>query len=381
MTRLAVAMAVLFLICCPPFARAASTCEPDGVQTSGAIFRICMPAPADYNSMLIVYAHGYQDAGTPVSIPEDQLCVGWFCIPEIANSLGFGFATSSYRKTGLAVLEGQADLLDLVQIYSTRIGKPQRVYLVGASEGGLITALSLERYADVYSAGIAACGPIGDFPFQINYLADARATFEYFFPGLIPGLPFDPDPGLVAIWGTFYDQIVKPFVLAPFNRARLDEWVQVARLPFDQNNYLPTVEASIRDVLRYSVVNLKEAAATLGGFPFDNTSRWYSGSSNDLLLNLLVPRKAAAPAAVATMNTLYRTTGVLTRPVVTLHTLRDQQVPFAHELLYALKTIVSGAFLTRHLPLNIDRFGHCNFTPQEIITALGAMLLYDFAVK
>src|SRR5262249_22512332 len=111
------------------------------------------------------------------------------------------------------------------------------------------------------------------------------------------------------------------------------------------------------------------------------TSRWYSGSSNDLLLNLLVPRKAAAPAAVATMNTLYRTTGVLTRPVVTLHTLRDQHVPFAHEPLYALKTAASGAFLTRHLPLSVDRFGHCTFTLQEIITALGTMLLYDFAAR
>jgi hypothetical protein len=71
---------------------------------------------------------------------------------------------------------------------------------VGASEGGIITALLLEKNSNVYAAGLAACGPIGDFPFQINYFGDARATFEYFFPGLIPGPPFDPPAVVVAQW-------------------------------------------------------------------------------------------------------------------------------------------------------------------------------------
>ena len=39
-------------------------CEPDGVQASGSIYRICMPATG-YNGMLVVWAHGFQDAGTP----------------------------------------------------------------------------------------------------------------------------------------------------------------------------------------------------------------------------------------------------------------------------------------------------------------------------
>src|SRR5437867_883535 len=135
-------------------ARAASTCDPDSVQSSGSIYRICMPAPADYNGILVIWAHGFQDAGTPVGIPEDQLCIGTFCIPDVVNSLGFGFATNSYSKTGLAVLQGKDDLLDLVNIYTAQKGKPHKVYLVGASEGGIITALSLEQHPDVYSAGL-----------------------------------------------------------------------------------------------------------------------------------------------------------------------------------------------------------------------------------
>jgi hypothetical protein len=79
------------------------------------------------------------------------------------------------------------------------------------------------------------------------------------------------------------------------------------------------------------------------------------------------------------MNTSYRTTGVLRRPLITLHTLRDQQVPYAHELLYALKTLASGSLFTRHLNIPVDRFGHCNFTEEEALLAFGTMLLYDAA--
>ena len=381
MRRLCAAITFVLVLFSAAPARAASTCDPNRFQESGSIYRICMPDPADYNGMLVIWAHGFQDAGTPVGIPEDQLCLGTFCIPEVANSLGFGFATNSYSKTGMAILQGKDDILDLVAIYAAQKGTPEKVYLVGASEGGIITALSLEQYPGVYSAGLAACGPIGSFPLQINYFGDARATFEYFFPGLIPGDPFDPDPGLVAIWNDYYELVVKPFVLAPANRDRLDQWVAVAHLPFDADNYLETVEVSVQDVLRFSIVNIQDAAVTLGGFPFDNAARVYNGSAHDLLLNLSVPRVTAAPAAVTAMNTLYRTSGVLQRPLITLHTLRDQQVPYIHEPLYAQKTRASGALLTRHLPIAIDRFEHCNFTEGEALASFLLMLFYDNVVE
>jgi len=357
-------------------ARADSVCDPDGVQTSGSVYRICMPT-SGYNGILVIWAHGFQDATESVGIPENQLCVNGFCLPQLVNGLGFGFATNSYSKTGLAILQGQADILDLVKIFAAQKGQPQKVYLVGASEGGIVTALNLEQHPDVFSAGLAACGPVGDFPFQINYFGDGRATFEYFFPGVIPGDPFHPDDSLVATWGSYYAQVVRPLLLDPANRHLLDQWAAVAKLPFDAANYLPTVEQSAHDVLNYSVINLNDAVATLGGFPFENRFRWYTGSDNDLLLNIFVPRAGADPATVAHMKTYYNTTGVLGRPLISLHTQKDQQVPFLHELIYNWKTLFAGSLFTRHIAIPVDRYGHCNFTQDEVLFSFAIMLLYD----
>jgi pimeloyl-ACP methyl ester carboxylesterase len=368
---------VAVLLCFATPSAAASICDADEVQSSGSKYRICMPPAGQYNGILVVWAHGFQDAGTAVQIPEDQLCQADFCIHRLVNDLGFAFATNSYSKTGLAILQGKEDLVDLVRIFAAEKGEPRKVYLIGASEGGIITALSLEQHSDVYSAGVAACGPVGNFPYQINYFGGARATFEYFFPGLIPGDPFNPPPTLAAGWADYYEQVVKPVIFAPAKRRALEQWVAVAQLPFDESNYLPSLEISVRDVLRYSVVNLTDAAATLGGFPFDNRWHWYTGSDDDFSLNWFVPRVSADAAAVTEMNTQYATTGKLARPLITLHTLRDQQVPYAHEPLYALKTLSTGAFLTRHLNIPVDRFGHCNFTQGEALISFAIMLFYD----
>ena len=367
---------MILLVWCllAPATWAASSCGPDGLQASGSIYRICMPAPGEYNGDLVIWAHGFQDAGTPVQIPEDQLVVGGISIPEVVNTLGFGFATNSYSKTGLAVRQGMADILDLIAIYTAQQGAPRRVYLTGASEGGLITTLLIERHPETFTGGLAACGPIGDFPSQIGYFGDARLIFELFFPGLIPGDPFNPPQTLADNWETYYAQVVRPVVFDPANRTKLQQWARIARLPFDSGDVLNTLDVSVHDVLRYAVVNSKDAATTLGGFPYDNRSRVYTGSDNDFLLNLLVPRFRADAAAMAEMRTYYNTRGQLAVPLVTIHTTRDQQVPQWHQVLYTLKTVSTGDFLTLHVPLTVNRFEHCNFKAEEVLVSFGLLL-------
>jgi hypothetical protein len=72
----------------------------------------------------------------------------------------------------------------------------------------------------------------------------------------------------------------------------------------------------------------------------------------------------------------YETSGALQRPLITMHTSRDQQVPALHQVMYMTKTAASGNLLSRHLPVLIDRYEHCNFTPDEVISAFTIMILY-----
>jgi hypothetical protein len=242
-------------------------CEKDAFQKSGSIYRICMPPEGvEYNNKLVIWAHGFQDATDSVQIPEDQLSFGGITIPEVITGLGYGFATNSYSKTGLAVVQGSEDIVELVGLFNeyatkNKIAQPEKVFVTGAFEGGLITALLIETYPNLFDAGLAACGPVGDFLYQIKYFGDARATFQYFFRGLIQGSPFNPDPGLILDWESYYENTVKPVVFNSKNRSKLDQWVNVANLPFDPNDKYGSLEITVRDVLRYSVVNINDSAA------------------------------------------------------------------------------------------------------------------------
>jgi hypothetical protein len=124
------------------------------------------------------------------------------------------------------------------------------------------------------------------------------------------------------------------------------------------------------------VINFPDAIDTLGGFPFDNSERWYFGSKNDLMLNLLVKRFVAENSAIESMQTFYNTMGELEDPLITMHTFRDQQIPYLHEFLYALKTISKGTFISKHVNIPVNRYGHCKFTAGEALAGFALMLLY-----
>ena len=307
--------AALVFCCCPrprhePRRCAIRTAFRTAVRSIGSACR----RPATYNGNLVIWAHGFQDAGTPVGIPEDQLCFGDVCLPR------------SHHRARLRVRHQQ--------LQQDRARRPpgqgrhprSREHLYGP-EGDAETgctwsarprAASSRRWRwssvpDVFSAGVAACGPVGNFPFQINYFGDSRATFEYFFPGADSRRSVPSRSGARGATGATYYEHGREADRVRSGQSRAGS-INGSGSPGCRS--MPTTiwrrsRCRSQDVLRYAVVNLNDAAATLGGFPFDNRFRVYTGSNNDVLLNLLVPRVAADPAAVAAMNTQYATTGVL----------------------------------------------------------------------
>lgn len=360
----ALASAALATASTPSLPRSCSV----GVQDQAQVL-VCVP-PA-WNRSLVVFAHGYvAPTGGPPAIPLDQLELpDGTSIPGIVTALGFAFATTSYSDDGLAIVPGVQDVENLVRAFRNTYPATDHVYLTGASEGGLVTTLAVEQAPDVFSGGLATCGPVGDFRRQIDYLGDFRVLFDYFFPHLISGDAINPPEITQGQWDTQH----VPTIKAAFLRypARLDALLRVAHAPFDPNEPQTKIDTAL-GVLWYNVFAAKDAQRKLGGNPYDNSRRLYLGSGNDLRLNLLVDRFHADRTALAAIEDGYQTSGRLAVPLVTLHTTADPIVPYWHEPLYTLKALRSGL---QHVNLPVFRYGHCSFRAEEALVALGLLVL------
>lgn len=337
-------------------------CGAPGIQPSGALYQICMPATLPWNGELVVYAHGYVSPTAPLAIShEAELAAGLFL------QTGRAFATTSYRSNGLAVLDAIEDLRELVHIFSAQQGGPTHVYLVGASLGGLIATLAMEAEPETYDGALAVCGPYGSLAAEVDYLSDFRVVFDYFFPALMPPSAVSIPTWLMDSWASHYETTVRPAIEAPGSEARVSELLTVTGAAYD-----PTDPASrtntVAGVLWYNVFATNDTTVRVGGQPFENMSRVYQGSTGDEALNAGVARFAADPSARAELAERYETSGLLQRPLVTLHTTGDPIVPYWQASRYAEKVSAQGrgAFYDH---LRVERYGHCTVEPAELLRA------------
>lgn len=343
-------------------------CE-EGEQASGALYLFCVPKERHWNGDLVIYAHGYVAFNEPIHLPDLELPNG-MSIPDLANSLGYAFATTSYSTNGLAVLAGIGDVLELVDLFGDKYGKPGIVYLVGASEGGIVTTLAVEQYPDVFQGGMALCGPVGDFRRQVNYWGDFRVVFDAFFPEMIPGSPVDIPPEVIESWDAVYEPgIAAAIADRPLATLQL---LRVTGAPVDSDDPL-SINETVLGILWYNVFATNDGAAKLDGQPFANKSRIYRGSANDLWLNRRVERFEADPAALAEIEEHYQTTGKLASTLVTLHTTGDPIIPYWHVRGYRRKVLANGSgSLYHHIP--VVRYGHCNFKIQELLVGFALLV-------
>ncbi|HKX30120.1 MAG TPA: hypothetical protein VJ302_20695 [Blastocatellia bacterium] len=338
----------------------------DGVQSSGALYRICVPS--QWNGDLVVYAHGYVAAPLPLSIPDGQL--SGISLMQTYTQMGYAYATTSYSKNGLAIKEGVADIADVTRIFINTYRKPKYTYLVGISLGAAVAALSIEKNPQLFNGALPISGPIGNFRSQVTYFGDFRLVFDYFFPGVIPGDPFNIPPAVIANFNTVY----VPAIVAAItiNPAATIQLLKVTRAPIDPAD--PTsIPTTIIGALFFNVLGSNDTNAELGGNPFDNRSKNYTGSDDDARLNQSIPRYTADQAALNEIKQFYQTSGKLPAPVVTIHTTADPIVPFTQEASYLLKVVVQGS-LNRLIQIPILRYGHVTETNDEMLTAFSILV-------
>jgi pimeloyl-ACP methyl ester carboxylesterase len=339
---------------------------------------VCMPVGVPWNNELVIFAHGYVGPMEDLTKGFEQLYFleGVF-VPDLLTKMGYAFAATSYRTNGLAIKDGVADLVDLRQVFISLAGTPLRTYVVGVSEGGLITTQAIEQKPEIFSGGLACCGPVGDFSKQIDYWGDFRVVYDYYFPGTLKTYGSDAmhiPQTLITDWRTSPSLIQQAVIggLASNPGAAL-QLMKVTRAAYDPNNQA-TIAATVIGVLDYSVVATNNGRETLGGIPFGNKYTLYLGSSNDRALNKGVARFTADQAAKTAMNSpSYQTSGKLTKPLVTMHTTGDPIVPYWHEVLYQLKNWKSGTG-ANHLNIPIVRYGHCAFTAAELQFGFGLLV-------
>ncbi|HEY3311254.1 MAG TPA: hypothetical protein VGK00_06395 [Anaerolineales bacterium] len=381
-----ISLAIMLVFAMTPLAsvsaQAITDCTFSGSHSNGATYCITMPTPPPFelwNHDLMIYAHGYVAPTAPLEIPWSQMTFsngagGTITLPFLVNNMGFAFATTSYSENGLAVKQGVADILDLISVFKMKVGTPNHIYLVGASEGGLVTTLAMERHPDSFSGGMELCGPVGSFTSQVNYWGDFRVVYDYLMDtpefDVLPGNAVNIPKSLMMKWDSIY--VPRIITTLESNPASAFQLLNVTGAPID-----PTIPKTVGEttigILWYNAFATNDAIDKLGGQPFDNRDRQYSGSINDAMLNAGVKRFRASETALAEIAANYETSGILTKPLVAMHTSGDPIVPAWHLTQYSNKVFGSNP-LTPFAPVLIQRYGHCSFTLPEVLGGFSTLV-------
>jgi pimeloyl-ACP methyl ester carboxylesterase len=340
------------------FSLFSQTAKRDTGIINGAAYEIQIPA--NWNKKLVLYAHGYEQVGTPHNMLQKNPMLNVFL------DRGFAIARSTYNRTGWALPEGVDDTETLRKYFNKKYGKPDSTFMTGHSMGGGITVATIEKYPKIYNGGLAMC-PLSSRPYeQVKGAFDSYVVFNALFPGLLPPVAdvmsgkapavFTPDfrESIKKSAGFIYQiQQTKPDALAKFMENRN---LKMDDLPFN----LVFLDGVLRDMATQS-----------GGNPFDNTNTFYQGFPDDWDLNKKVERVAAT--ASNKRLTTYDRTGIVDKPLVLMHTTYDQLItPQAGIDNYDDLVHEKGK------EKNLKSFftngqGHCNFTMEQTATAFDAL--------
>ena len=346
----------------PLFAKIAGPAQIEGEIGPGALYGLSVPD--EWNGDLVLYAHGYVPPVSPVEL-QDVSGEGGDnpnAFRDALLDLGYGVAYSSFSENGYAVREGLTQTRQLRGLFASRVGKPNRTYVVGKSLGGLISLMAAEKHPDLFDGALPMCGLVGGGPLEIDYIYDVRVLFDYFYPGVLPSNALDVPDGTNPY--AYVGPVIAAISANPLPAVDLAAVDQVD-LPYAS---FPQLINSVLNALFFNLVATADLSDRTGGGFFDNSSTVYTGSSDDGALNEGVDRFEGTPRGRNYLENWYLPEGDLKLPVLTLHTAMDPVVPLFHEPAYA--GIVAAAGRSDLLvQRTIPTYGHCAFTLDEQVQA------------
>ena len=348
----------------------------NGSTGPGSVYRLVRPS--SWNGILVLYAHGYASKDVPVGItPDDQLVI------SLLAPQGFAVAVSSFSENGWVIKDGTQRTHQLVGLFTSKFGKPSRVYAAGASMGGLIAIRLIETWPDEFAGVLPACAVAGGLGRQEDYVLNVRVLFDLFYPGVLPGSAIDVPPGIDVI-----QDIVNPAVAAMTadpTRAFAIASITQTPVPFASG---PELLQSIATALGGAAGYPEILGLTHGQPYFDNTATQYTGSlpaPTLALINATVQRFSGSPAGRNSIEHNYTPTGDLRIPALTLSTFRDPVIPGFHRTIYGQEVAAMGdayRLVQRSVQGYAGGYGHCTFTPQELTQAFFDLILWgEYGVK
>lgn len=342
----------------------------------GAYFLIAVPK--DYGNQLVLWNHGYS------LTPPAPLGAADLGPAVLLLSQGYAVAASSYRPDalglgGYAVADGAEDTERLRVEFTRLVGQPNHTFVVGASEGGLITAAIAERFGTAddgtlnYHGALPLCGPLAGGRRNWYGGFDLRVVYQYYcqnlprpdeeqyplFLGLAPNNTITPQEEASRVNECTGIQL-PPDERTPEQRENLANILNVTHIP----------ESFLLNDMSYVTFALQELVQvrTQGRSPVTNLSVTYSGSTDDEALNAGVFRAGSDPDAAAWLTAAYDPTGAVPMPTFTMHTIGDGLVIVENERAYhqTLKAAGNDANLFQ---MYTDANGHCEFSTSEVMAS------------
>ncbi len=341
------------------------TALPGAKATSGLLDRAAyqIEMPDNWNSELVLYAHGFAGFGTEVAVQTPPAALRRYMIQN-----GFAGAASSYGENGYVPGIGADDTLALKALFIEKFGTPEKTYIAGASMGGNVVALALENHPDAYDGGLAICGALMGIG-QIDYLASWVAAAEF-----TSGLHFPiGEPG-ANLGGLFLTDMPRELGPAANPTPKGEQFASIMKhltggpRPFFREGfveqYMVNFGLTLLDPERKGLVN---RAATNQ----DHTYHIDPGLGlTDAEVNAGVRDFAPDPSARSAEDhpDAVLTTGKISDPLLTLHNTGDLFVPISMEQDY--KKVVAAAGKSDLLVQRAIRAGgHCKFSEQELSAA------------
>ena len=341
-----------------------------GETGPGALYAFFVPN--NWNGNVVYYAHGIVDAALPISLPTGD---GFPDVRDALGALGYAVAYSSFSENGWAVKDGAESTHQLRGLFSAKVGKPTRSFLMGTSMGGLVAQNLAEKYPKQYDGTLAMCAPLGGAIEEVNYIANVRVLFDVMYPGVLPGDVLHVPAGI-----DLNTQVLGPALGAVMaNPTGLGVIARIRQTPLAGNDGTELV-TSLLYALAYDVRGIDDfLGRTHGHSMFDNSSTTYVAAAPGLLpdyllafVNASAGRFTATSDAINYLDRYYVPSGALGTPTITMHTTRDPLVPFFHEAEFA-QLVSQRQDSARLLQRSVDGYGHCAFSTAQMVDAFQAL--------